>query len=263
LLSSHLLEAIVSTAQSLSPASFAAVLALLDSERIGQNFVGSGRLADCVVLPKERNALQRLEMIWVQETAVSSAIVVMAALQSARAMSEEQKRAHYELVWTGPPSADNLRRTDQALQEVIQIARSELILVTFAVYRTPQLQTAIGDALERGVSIRFVSESPHSLSGKISTDPRTAWGNLADRMRFYHWAQEHRPMDAQGNTGSLHAKCAVADEAVVFISSANLTEHALALNMEMGLLIRGGTLPQKVSRHFHHLMSRNILDEIC
>lgn len=38
---------------------------------------------------------------------------------------------------------------------------------------------------------------------------------------------------------TLHAKCAVADDTLALISSANLTGHALQLNIEAGVLLRG------------------------
>ena len=42
-----------------------------------------------------------------------------------------------------------------------------------------------------------------------------------------------------GRLGSLPAKVAVADGATLLISSANFTEYAMTLNMELGVLIRG------------------------
>jgi len=48
----------------------------------------------------------------------------------------------------------------------------------------------------------------------------------------------------------LHAKLAVADGESLFISSANLTNAAMQLNMELGVLICGGELPAQVVKHF-------------
>lgn len=53
------------------------------------------------------------------------------------------------------------------------------------------------------------------------------------------WPHEQLPVDERGKRGVLHSKCAVADERMLFVSSANLTEHALNLNMELGVLIQG------------------------
>ena len=59
--------------------------------------------------------------------------------------------------------------------------------------------------------------------------------------------------------GSLHAKCAVADQATAFISSANLTEYALSLNMELGMLVKGGSLPRELAAHLRGLIQGRIL----
>jgi phosphatidylserine/phosphatidylglycerophosphate/cardiolipin synthase-like enzyme len=57
----------------------------------------------------------------------------------------------------------------------------------------------------------------------------------------------------------MHAKCAVADEDILFVSSANLTEFALTINMEMGILIRDGYMPGMVVRHFEALVQEGTL----
>ena len=49
---------------------------------------------------------------------------------------------------------------------------------------------------------------------------------------------------------------------MAFISSANLTEYALNINMEMGVLIKGGTLPGQMHSHFHGLIRDGVVEEI-
>jgi cardiolipin synthase len=51
----------------------------------------------------------------------------------------------------------------------------------------------------------------------------------------------------------------VADEAALLVSSANLTEYALNLNMELGLLVRGGDLPALVVGHLRRLVEERVL----
>lgn len=57
----------------------------------------------------------------------------------------------------------------------------------------------------------------------------------------------------------MHAKCAVADGARLLVSSANLTEFALNMNMELGLLVRGEELPGRVVEHLNHLIRERVL----
>ena len=44
----------------------------------------------------------------------------------------------------------------------------------------------------------------------------------------------------------MHAKCAVADRRLAFITSANLTAAALDRNIEMGVNIEGGSIPENI-----------------
>jgi phosphatidylserine/phosphatidylglycerophosphate/cardiolipin synthase-like enzyme len=60
----------------------------------------------------------------------------------------------------------------------------------------------------------------------------------------------------------LHAKCAVADRERLLISSANLTEFAFTLNMELGVLIRGGPLPGRVEDYLTALIDSRVLHPI-
>jgi cardiolipin synthase A/B len=60
----------------------------------------------------------------------------------------------------------------------------------------------------------------------------------------------------------MHAKAAVADSRVAFLTSANLTEAALERNMEFGVLIRGGVLPASIDRVIDALLESGELQAI-
>lgn len=54
-------------------------------------------------------------------------------------------------------------------------------------------------------------------------------------------------------------KCALADEELVLISSANLTSHALELNIELVILLRDAVLGTQLRGHFDALIQQGIL----
>ena len=54
----------------------------------------------------------------------------------------------------------------------------------------------------------------------------------------------------------------MADGRWLFLSSANLTEYAFTINMELGLLVTGGKLPQQVEEHFDRLMATGTLARV-
>ncbi|MGH3916784.1 MAG: phospholipase D-like domain-containing protein [Pseudonocardiaceae bacterium] len=56
----------------------------------------------------------------------------------------------------------------------------------------------------------------------------------------------------------MHAKLAVADRAVLFVSSANLTSAGVNTNLEAGLLVRGGTAPMRAAEHICQLQARGV-----
>jgi phosphatidylserine/phosphatidylglycerophosphate/cardiolipin synthase-like enzyme len=60
----------------------------------------------------------------------------------------------------------------------------------------------------------------------------------------------------------MHAKAAVADSRIAFLTSANLTDAALERNMELGVLIRGGALPAAIDRLIDALVERGELQSV-
>jgi phosphatidylserine/phosphatidylglycerophosphate/cardiolipin synthase-like enzyme len=71
---------------------------------------------------------------------------------------------------------------------------------------------------------------------------------------MYTWPAEKRPTTGKGARASLHAKCAVADGERLLVSSANLTEFALTVNIELGLLVEGDDTPRRVQQHLESLI---------
>ena len=160
---------------------------------------------------------------------------VALALAAATAKTRREVQT-VELVWTGPHThALPLRHTEQALLQVIDTALLRLTLVSYAVYKIPRICNALIRAADRGVSLGIILEAPDPHEGKHAYDTLRALGEaVARRSSVYLWPFEHRGKDASGKAGVLHVKCAVADSRWLFLSSANLTEYAFTVNMELG-----------------------------
>lgn len=212
-----------------------------------------------------RTFVERLVRAWRRAPHVSPQAIGW-ALRSADEMDHFHRTASTtELIWTGPLGpGSSLRRTDQALLEVIERAQQRLLVVSFAVYRHPVLEAALLAAVARGVDVRFVFESRDDSRGKFDGNPVAALApELRDGCRFLSWpfAQREATVTAGGQQvwGLLHAKCALADRHLLFISSANLTGAAMTLNMELGVLIEGGALPRQLGAHFDELVQHGVL----
>ena len=182
----------------------------------------------------------------------------------AYALEKECQKQTIELIWTGPkPPRINLRRTDQALIELIHTARHRLLIVSFVVYKAREVLSALEKAALRGVEIKLILESPDASEGKIAYSAINALGqSLREKSRIFIWPHAKRPPAPDGKVGSLHAKCAVADGARLYLSSANLTDYAMNLNMEMGILLKSEELPQRVEQLFEGLIADGVLAEV-
>ena len=180
------------------------------------------------------------------------------------ALDYQRNKESVELTWTGPKTRNvNLRRTDQALVELIDAAQKQILIVSFAVYKAKLILSALERAADRGVEIKVVVESPDVSEGKIAHDTIGNLGKTLNKSaRIFIWPYSKREITPNGKYGSLHAKVAVGDDDTLYISSANLTEYAMNLNMEMGLLVSGGDLPGLVEKHFEELILNGTLNEI-
>ncbi|MBN8604370.1 MAG: DISARM system phospholipase D-like protein DrmC [Planctomycetes bacterium] len=167
----------------------------------------------------------------------------------------------WELVWTGPsPPNSRLRRTDQALLELIRSSRHELWVVSFAAYKVRIVTEALTGAKSRGVTINLVLESSEESEGRLSGDQLAVLKQtFGSAVRILVWPTENRQPSADGKRGMLHAKCAVCDDELLFISSANLTEAAMQLNIEMGVLARSSNHAATVQQHLRWMLEHRIL----
>ena len=219
-------------------------------------------LVSGVVQTKVREALSLLFTAWDTTAPHLSPHSVAWALRAASRADEFRRQWQtLELVWTGPaPLASPLRRTDQVLLDLIQHAQRSVMIVMFAAYKIPEIVTALIQAMHRGVAVTLIVESAEESGGKTTFEAIAAMeGPLTQAAALYVWPLEQRRRDAAGHYGSLHVKCAVADNSVALISSANLTDYALNLNMELGVVIHGGDVPSQVVTHLRRLIEQGTL----
>jgi phosphatidylserine/phosphatidylglycerophosphate/cardiolipin synthase-like enzyme len=202
---------------------------------------------------------------WGNEAKGIDARTVAVALQSA-ALSEQTHRdsQSVELVWTGPDTEDApFRRTEQAILQVLDAAQKRITLVSFAVYRIPNVGKALVRAAKRGVRITVIVETPDKIEGQGEYSTIRALGQeVAACSTVYFWPKENRPVGENNKVGILHVKCAVADGEWLFLSSANLTQQAFTVNMELGMLVRGGSMPSRVEQQFERLVEAGQLKQV-
>ena len=222
-------------------------------------------ILQCVPMPDFRDATTDFIDHWhTHAPSVGAEAVAVAILTAAKSEHDHRHEETVEIVWTGPETEEaRFRRTEQAILEVVNMASKRLTVVSYAVYRIPRIREALIAAANRGVSIRLIVETPNRIKGQGEYDCLRALGeNVARACTVYYWPQENRGTDDNGKIGILHVKCAVADGHRMFLSSANFTEYAFTINMELGLLVTGGKLPGQVERHFERLILSRQLQEV-
>jgi phosphatidylserine/phosphatidylglycerophosphate/cardiolipin synthase-like enzyme len=166
------------------------------------------------------------------------------------ALAAKRLRETSELVWTGPAtSVVPVRRTEQVLSDLIDGAERKLTIMSFGIFQVSRLVEILERALDRHVETRIVLGDREPQSDWVLDQQRHQLGQIVvSKARLCWWPHERRLRDAAGCTGLMHAKAAVADSRTAFLTSANLTEAALERNMELGVLIHGGTLPGAIDR---------------
>lgn len=247
----NLFDAITTLVKSISPEKTQAI-----ASRIRQTDAvkASASLSGVVGTPAAAMVVQRLIDSW-RGTTISANELASMLLASSHVYSKTMGEQSTELVWTGPATPNvSARRTEQALLQVINAAEHALFITSFVAYDVSTIVKALNSANDRGVIVSMLLELSLGHGGSITFDSIGKMKALVPSARLYAW----RDKNDQFSDGRVHAKVAVADESICFITSANLTGHAMEKNMEMGVLIHGAVASQ-VHAHLTALVDMNVV----
>lgn len=232
---------------------------------IGESATMAEAKARLVELPHPHYRGQAVSFAEQCQTArpASTQLVAVALITAGLAQKRHKDSQSVELVWTGPDvEAVPFRRTEQAILQVLDSAQRQITLVSYAVYRIPNICEALVRAALRGVRITVIVETPDRIEGQGEYCTLTALGpEVASSSTVYYWPQANRRSHGD-KAGILHVKSAVADSRWLFLSSANLTEYAFSINMELGVLVTGGSLPGQVEANFERLIAVGVLERV-
>jgi phosphatidylserine/phosphatidylglycerophosphate/cardiolipin synthase-like enzyme len=143
-----------------------------------------------------------------------------------------------------------MRLTAAAIIELIDSARSSILLVSYATQTEPSLRSALSAAVARGVEVVLLTE--RNADNPSYTGLDKPFPSL-DALRLY-WPSSARPPGA-----SLHAKIIVVDDEIALLGSANLTSRAMESNLECGILLRGAPAPKAIRDHVADLCTKRSL----
>jgi cardiolipin synthase len=218
----------------------------------------AGALSGAVSTPVAAEVVDQLINAW-RSTSVSAEELASMLLAAGHVFTKATNQQSTELVWTGPTTPFvSARRTEQALLQVINAAEQTVFITSFVAYDVSTIVKALNVASDRGVFIFMLLELSQEHGGSITFDAIGKMRRLVPAARLYAWRDK---TDAFSD-GRVHAKVAVADGRMCFITSANLTGHAMEKNMEAGVLISGGSLPMSLAQHLQALVETGIVARI-
>jgi phosphatidylserine/phosphatidylglycerophosphate/cardiolipin synthase-like enzyme len=251
----------------------AAVLRMVDSlprssieaaatgaERASAN--DAGAVVGAIAHPDYQRAAASLVTAWrtapeVPGNMLASLLRVAAAVR-AHALSQEQ----IDVVWTGPGTHEvPSRSTEAVVLEVIEAAEERLLLVTYAAFPHEPLLAALRAAVARGVRTEVLVETRAAAGSFLSAEPSRAFDGVSP-LQMLEWPVSRRPATSGAVRARMHAKLAVADRRLAFVTSANLTGSGITQNLECGLLVRGGRVPGRLADHVATLVTAGVFQSL-
>jgi len=178
------------------------------------------------------------------------------------------QRPQLDFVWSGPSVAGlHARNTRRVYEELLGSAERSIWASTYAFFDGPRAFEVLARRMEARpeLQVTLLLNVQRKRGDTAAADSLVR--RFADHFWKIDWPGSRRPrvfydpraLDLEGPGGVLHAKAVVADDEVVFVTSANLTEAALDSNIELGLLVRDRALAASVSTHFGALIDQSVL----
>lgn len=247
-----LLDAVAAVVSLVSPEKIHAIASRIRRTDVDK---AAAALSGVVGTPVAVGIVEQLIDAW-RATDASADELASMLLAAGHVFTQTTNQQSTELVWTGPTTPFvSARRTEQALLQVINAAEHTLFITSFVAYDVSTIVKALNAASGRGVGISMLLELSQEHGGSISFDAIGKMRVLVPSAHLYAWHEKAAPF----SDGRVHAKVAVSDGRVCFITSANLTGHAMEKNMEAGVLIAGGHIPKLLDDHLRSLVNMKLV----
>jgi phosphatidylserine/phosphatidylglycerophosphate/cardiolipin synthase-like enzyme len=184
-------------------------------------------------------------------------------------LEDREKKADW-LSWVVTGSVSNdlpSRDTGVIFRSLVETAKSEMLLVTYALYKGKELLAPLHKKMldDPDFKVRIIIDVSRgrgdtSLSSEIvarfkSDFIRYDWPGMPWPEVFY----DPRGLESDPNRKAVvHAKCVIMDAHTAFVTSANLTEAAQEKNVEVGVLITEVVKVQQLQHYFSALILNSL-----
>lgn len=247
----------------LNSASLETTCDALLSGRLSQDSTAPVRMAISNGSSATEQSLKSLQWVWTELLPEMPPSTIAIALRSSAVAAQirSTQLPYAQVVWTGPKADGSfLRSTAEVIRELIRGSKDIILVIGYWIVPGPddgivrEIINLLAEAKTRGVAVTFI------LDERAREDARTnrkllaaAWPNSVPFPDVLTWR-----LPFNDSYLKLHAKVIVADGRDALVTSANLTQHALNRNMEMGVRIVGSPA-QSISEHFLRLAEAGIL----
>jgi putative cardiolipin synthase len=220
-------------------------------------------LNDIIPEPKGANSLSQLRAELATKTPIppppNSAALIAAWQAIARIAYAGSAQFFYDLPASEDPASPDDAPDELAteLLGLINAANTEVTLISAYLVPTPLLEEAIERAVQRGVSVRILTNSlqsnNHTTAYEAYRDHLDALVDSGANLHEVSITAMDRDLYMQAPVEDkelgLHAKLLLIDDDISFIGSCNLDPRSLKINTEVGLVITSVELNQALREH--------------
>lgn len=194
--------------------------------------------------------LFRCWQAWGKDT--QALIMTLQAIYATRATTLDEAPT-VNLVWTGPVSLPGpTRTTSSVLIDLIDHAQQEIIIVGYTMtISIKSIIVRLAQAQQRGVQIVLIVDRMEE--NQLLPVLKSCWPHDQELPLLYT-----RQASASDPKSALHAKAIIVDGRTILATSANLSYHGLAGNIELGLLAEGHVAQEAVT-----VLKQLITEEVC
>jgi cardiolipin synthase C len=168
--------------------------------------------------------------------------------------------AEFSALYDLPLEANPKNRTDDNftidIYKLIDDATKRVDIISPYFIPTPELETAIFDAEERGVEVRILTNSlqsnNHTIAHSFYRKHMEKYVHCGAELYEYRaWARDRNLFmypSSENKTLGLHAKMLLIDNDLSLIGSANLDPRSLNINSELGILLKSKKLCTQIRK---------------
>lgn len=212
--------------------------------------------------------LKRLTQQGFTEKQIAYLLTVMAEERSQTQHQQDQ----VDLVWTGEPILGKQGRdTRVVVQNLFRMARQNLSIASYAVDTGDKARELFAPLVEQMEAIPTLKVKMFLNIAQDYHNPRPeakVLSEFAEKFRHHIWHGRRLPevyydrrvlSQERSSRACLHAKCVIADDEHLLITSANFTEAAHLRNIEAGVLLRDPSAAQSMRLQFDSMIERGHL----